>query len=1016
MNACINIGQVFKAILLAFTASLLLLFSMLAFSAASIEFTPQEKAFIASYPNIVVGAEMDWAPIDFMKDGRHSGLASDYLHLVSERTGLTFKIVSGFTWDELLTMQLDQRIDLLPAIYWSAKRDLRMHYTSPYIKLRHYTFVRSSRVDIRSIEDLFGKIIAVPKGYAYLDKLESDYPGINILLVNTTLEAIDAVVTGQADAIIESTALISHFLNENNIHGLEPTFAVDFGINEVHMAARAGMPVLADIIEKALQSVTPEEAKQLTERWLSISFPSASDSSTTLFNIKEQRYLQQKKRIRTCIDPNWLPFEGFINGKHSGISSEYLAYFSEQLGIPIDVVKTSSWEESLTFVRSRHCDMLTLASNRPERRKYLTFTQPYIKTSLALATQLDELFYQNFSDLENQRIGIMKGYSPGKIIRTRHPKIKLIEFNSIKEGLEKVREGMILGFLDSVPTLSYHIQNDFPGDLKISGKFDYDWSVGIAARNDEPLLSSIFNKVIQSTPEGIHSRIRNNWLGVRYEQAIDHSLIWKLLIGFSVILILLILRYRQLNQHRTEITDKNIELAFINEQLEAQTEAAQHMANHDLLTGLPNRSHLLNRLEHAIDLASRQKNQVAIFFIDLDRFKYVNDSLGHHIGDELLRQVGSKIHERLRSTDTLARIGGDEFVVILESFEDEQSPARIAQDIISTIQQPYSVMGHVINISASIGIALYPDDSEDIHTLIKHADIAMYRAKELGRNRFRYYTQSLSERTEKRLKTDAALRSALTLNQFSLHFQPIIDLHTCTVSHAEALIRWHHPEMGMISPEYFIPIAEENGLIHELGLWVLREACICFKEWRNKGLFLNSVSINVSSIQFQKGNLADIFKSIMDEQALEASCIDIEITERYLMDQTERNILYLNTLKNAGHTISVDDFGVGYSSMSYMKRLPLDIIKIDRSFISDIPEDKNDIQISKAIIALSHNLGYKATAEGVEKHEQFLFLTETGCNYAQGYYFSRPVAKDQFISCVEALNKRLETEIFLPLS
>jgi len=1015
MNACITIKKHCKALFIVPMLAILLAFSLPANSTPLIEFTDQERQFIASHSYIRVGVETDWAPIDFMKDGRHQGLASDYLKLISERTGLKFQAISGFTWDELLTMQLDQRIDLLPAIYWSAKRELRMHFTSPYIKLRHYAFTHSGRTDIRGMDDLFGKILAVPKGYSYLEQLERDHAGINILLVNTTIEAIDAVVTGQADAIIESTALISHFLNENNIHGLKPTFAVDFGINEVHMAARAGMPVLAEIIQKALNTITIEESKQLTERWLNISFPTPSENSA-LFNVQEQQYLNQKKRIKTCIDPNWLPFEGFVNDKHSGISSEYLNYFSQQIGIPIDVVKTSSWEESLKFVRLRHCDMLTLASNRPERRKYLSFTQPYIKTSLALATQQDQLFFTSFSDLENKYIGIIKGYSPGKIIHKKYPKIKLVELESIKEGLEKVRQGKLLGFLDSVPTLSYHIQNEFPGDLKISGKFDYDWSVGIAARNDEPLLANIFNKVIQSTPESIHSRIRNNWLGVRYEQAIDHSLIWKLLLGFSIILLLVILRYRQLSQHRNEISDKNTELAFINEQLEAQKESAQHMANHDLLTGLPNRSHLLDRLEHAIDLASRQANQVAVLFIDLDRFKYVNDSLGHHIGDELLCQVGNNIDERLRSTDTLARIGGDEFVVILESFEDEQSPARIAQDIIDTVQRPYKVMGHMLNVSASIGIALYPDDSEDIHTLIKHADIAMYRAKELGRNRFRYYTQSLSERTEKRLKTDAALREALTLNQFSLHFQPIIDLHSCTVSHAEALIRWEHPDMGMISPEYFIPIAEENGLIHEIGLWVLREACICFKEWQKQGLNLNAVSINVSSIQFQKGNLAETFKSILDEENIKASCIDIEITERYLMDQTERNILYLNTLKSAGHTISVDDFGVGYSSMSYMKRLPLNIIKIDRSFISDIPEDNNDIQISQAIIALSHNLGYKATAEGVEKEEQFSFLMETGCNYAQGYYFSRPVANDQFIDCVHSLNKKLEMEMAIPVT
>jgi diguanylate cyclase (GGDEF)-like protein len=989
----------------------LLVMSTSAFSNNHIEFTPEEQDFINNHPVIRVGAETDWAPIDYVHNGQHTGLTSDYLKLIAERTGLQLDIVTGFTWDELLTMQLNQRLDLLPAIYWSPKRDHLMHFTSPYIKLRHYAFTKSSRDDIKNMADLQDKVIAIPKGYSYLETLEREYPNINILLVNSTLEAIDAVITGQADTLIESTAIINHYLNENNIYGLKPAFAAEFNVNQVYMAARAGLPLLASIIDKALKDITQTEAKKITDRWVNIVTTDPTPQNTQLLTIEELRYLQRKHVIKTCIDPNWLPYEGFINGKYSGISAEYIAYFSEQIGIPIEVVQTDTWEQSLKAARLRQCDMLALASNRPDRRKYLAFTIPYVKTSLALATQQNEWFYSNFSELAGKRIGIIKGYSPSKVIKKRFPKIQLVEFSTINEGLQSVMQGEILGFLDSVPTLSYHIQTDFIGELKISGKFDYDWSTGIAARNDEPHLVAILNKVIRATPESVHNRIRSNWLGVRYEETVDYRSLWQLVLVFSIILALVILRYRRLSKHRNEITDKNTELARINEQLETQKEAAQHVANHDLLTGLPNRSQLLLRLEHAIELASRQGNQIAVFFIDLDRFKYINDSLGHHVGDALLRQVGDRMRTRLRNSDTLARIGGDEFVVILESVEDEASPARTAQDLIDIMQQPYSVMGHAVNISASLGIAIYPNDSQDIHTLIKHADIAMYRAKELGRNHFRYYTQSLSERTDKRLKTDAALREALSLNQFSLHFQPIIDLTSCTVSHAEALIRWHHPEMGMVSPEYFIPLAEENGLIHEIGLWVLREACRCHKEWKSQGLDLQKISINVSSIQFQKANLADAFKTILEEEAMEAHRIDIEITERYLMDQTERNIHYLNTLKKAGHTITVDDFGVGYSSMSYMKRLPLDIIKIDRSFISDIPEDRNDIQISQAIISLSHNLGYKATAEGVEIVEQFNFLRETLCDYAQGYYFSPPVPAHHFITCVEQLNARLTNEI-----
>lgn len=985
----------------------LLLCCLNAFAETKIDFTPEERLFIDTHSHITVGAEVDWPPVDYVVNGKHTGLSNDYLKVIEEKTGLKLHIVTGFTWNELLTMLSEQRLDLLPAIYHSPSREERMHFTEPYVTLRHYAFSQSGRNDLNSIKDLNHKTIAVPEGYSYLENLQQDHPLINILIVSGTLEAIDAVVTGQADSMIESTALISHYLKEHNIHGIKPVFSVNFGINDVHMAARKDWPILRDIINKVFQSLTDKEKQTLAKRWIDLALPQSNVSERKFLTTEEQLYLNQKKELKACIDPSWFPYEGFRNGKVSGMTSDYLKYFEEQIKTPISVVKTSSWTQTLEFARLRKCDLITLASDKPQRRKFMNFATPHQSAPLALATKLDQVFFSDFSELSGEKVGIMRGYSPGTTIKKNNPSIQLIEYDDVVTALDDVRKGKILGFLDSVATLSYQIQNSFPGTLKISGKFDYEWRFGMAARNDEPLLVEILDKVILATPDSVHNRIKNTWLGVRYEQAINYTLLWQIILGFAIILGLILLRYRQVSQHRHEIANKNVELAVINQQLEEQKASAQHMASHDLLTSLPNRAELLSRLQHAMDLAERHEDKVAVLFIDLDRFKYVNDSLGHHVGDELLRSVSRVLSHRVRNTDTLARIGGDEFILVMESFEDEQSPALVAQSLIDSLKEPFTIGEHEFQISASIGISIFPDDSDEIHTLIKHADIAMYQAKEQGRNRFRYYTQSLSEKTEKRLEIENALRQAITKNQFRLVYQPIINLRSSKVSHAEALIRWHHPDFGVVNPDVFIPVAEENGLIHELGLWVFREACKQLKQWQESGLGVFNVSVNVSSIQFQQSDLINNFKTILEQEAISADCINIEITESHLMDQTERNIAFLNALKHAGHKISVDDFGVGYSSMSYMKRLPLDTIKIDRSFISDIPEDTNDIQITQAIIALALNLGYESVAEGVENVQQMDFLRKIGCHYAQGFFFAKPLSPEDFENRVKELNDYL---------
>ncbi len=982
----------------------------LANTSSTIQFTPEEQHFIETHPEIIVGGEMDWPPFDYVENGKHNGMVTDYLKLIEQRTGIKFKVVTGYTWAELKAMLDNKQLDILPILSWSKDRARKFHFTRSYLQLRSFAFTRSNVRSIKKIEDLYGKTVAIPAGFSMIKKLERKHPEIRIKEVRDFDEAVDSVITNRADVVISTAPLINYYLLKNSLSGLAAAFPMKMAINDMHMATRKDMPILRDILQKALDSIEEPTRNAIVANWAGMDSLAALQDTSLELSDQEKAYLKEKEQIHVCIDPNWMPYEGLVDGKHSGMSADYLKYFSDKLNVPFNLVKTRSWTESLQFAEARRCDILPMISNRQERRSYLSFTAAYVEPVLALATIESAWFYSNFKEISGQRIGIVKGYSPGDLIRQHHPDIELVEVDNIQQGLEMVHQGKLLGLLDSLHNLSYHIQRYYYGELKISGKFEYNWNVSLGVRNDEPLLASIFNKLIAHTPASMHQQISNNWIAVRYEEAISYDLLWKVLSAFALILLILGLRFRQMVRYRNEISLKNKELAQINLQLEKQTEAARHMAFHDLLTGLPNRSQLLENLEHAIQLAQRQESKLAVLFLDLDRFKYINDSLGHHIGDELLKEVANRVKSQLRNSDTLVRLGGDEFVILLESLEDNNTPGKVAQNIIDTLQEPMDVAGFHLNISASIGIAFYPEDADNMHSLIKNADNAMYQAKELGRNRFRYYTRALSEETEKRLATESALREAMQLDQFHLVFQPIINLRTMEVSHAEALIRWQHPDLGFVSPEYFIPIAEENGLINEIGIWVVREACKAYKNWMTQGLILKSVAINVSSVQFKKGDLTHTIQSILAEEGLDARAIEIEITERYLMDQTEHSIKHLDALKRAGHLISVDDFGVGYSSMSYMKRLPLDIIKIDRSFVNDIAEDENDRQISQAIISLSHNLGYRVIAEGVENEAQLAFLEHSGCDFAQGYFFSRPVTEDTFIEVTTELNERLRAQ------
>ncbi|MFM9835996.1 MAG: EAL domain-containing protein [Methylophilaceae bacterium] len=448
---------------------------------------------------------------------------------------------------------------------------------------------------------------------------------------------------------------------------------------------------------------------------------------------------------------------------------------------------------------------------------------------------------------------------------------------------------------------------------------------------------------------------------------------------------------------------------------QAREEQLLLQAQYDTLTGLPNRILLQDRLRQAIDHSDRTGNPSWVLFIDLDRFKYINDSLGHHIGDELLVQVSKQLQAGVRETDTVARFGGDEFIVILQGDMGEDSRLSILNRLVDSVAMPIKVNKQELSTTCSIGIAIYPNDGNNPESLIKHADIAMYRAKEIGRNNFQFFTQNMNDKAAERMRMESYLRKALEQDEFSLQYQPKVDLNSKQIVGVEALLRWSNTDLGSVSPDKFIQLAEETNLILPIGEWVLRNACKQAVVWQKAGLGELLMAVNLSARQFKQENLIESIKAILVETGLKAEFLELELTESLFMNDSGNALKILHEIKSLGIKLSVDDFGTGYSSLSYLNNLPLDTLKIDKSFTDDIILKNKRVPIVDTIIALGKNLNLQIVAEGVESAEQVAYLTAHGCDQIQGYYFSRPESADK-IEAMLASNKKLVTPSLKPVA
>ena len=425
-------------------------------------------------------------------------------------------------------------------------------------------------------------------------------------------------------------------------------------------------------------------------------------------------------------------------------------------------------------------------------------------------------------------------------------------------------------------------------------------------------------------------------------------------------------------------------------------EKIQYMATHDSLTGLPNRLMFSQLLNHAIQSANRYKRQIAVLFLDLDRFKNINDTMGHEAGDLLLKEIATRLKQTLRAVDVVSRLGGDEFVVLIDEVSNTNHVATVAHKILTSIINPLTIMGQECRITASIGISIYPKDAEDDQTLMKNADMAMYLAKEEGKNNYQFYADDIQSKSLEHQSIETNLRLALERNEFSLHYQAKVDFKTNAITGVEALLRWQNPSLGSVTPTQFIPVAEETGLIVSIGRWVMRTACAQNVAWQQQGLPPICMAVNLSLRQLTDDNLIDDIRMALHDSGMAPNLLELEITESMVMHNPARMISILAKIKSVGVRLAIDDFGTGYASLAQIKHFPVDTLKVDRSFIRNIPQDAEDKAITEAIIAMGKTLSLRVVAEGVETLEQMNFLKDHSCDDMQGYYFSKPIVPEQF--------------------
>ncbi len=688
-----------------------------------------EQTFLTEHPKIIVSNELGWYPYDFTdnetKSGLPMGYSVDYLKLLADRIGVNLEFYSAH-WYELLNKIQTKDIDALNLVSKNRQRERYLALTKPVLSIQYSLISLDPEL---SLSNLNGKILALGKNWSITTAIKAQYPNIKILEVNTSKQMLEAVAFGQADAAIDDFQTATYlkkslFFNQLNIKKIQQGLVQS---NVLSLGFRKDLAMFVPIFEKAMASITASESHKLKEKWFDYTKEQTASKSNkeitnTLFNSKELSYLKAKKEITYCIDPDWMPLEKLLQGKHIGMTADYFNLFKAIIPIPITLVPTGSWSESVNFAKQRRCDIFSLAMPTDERKKYMNFTHAYLDIPLVIATQNKEPFIANITLITDKKIGIVKDYAFGEILKKRYPKMQIVAVKSLQDGLEKVNKGQLFGFVGTLSTVGYTIQKQFTGELKIAGKFDETWQLGIATRNDQPQLNRIFNKAIASINPESQQKILNKWIAVRFEKGMDYQAFFQLIALFVVIASLILYR--------------NYTLEKYNKQLEK-------LATTDKLTQLYNRQKIDQTLEYQVAYNKRYGHTFSIIIIDIDFFKQVNDHYGHLVGDSVLIEIADILKHSIRTSDIVGRWGGEEFLIICPHSSAHE--AGILAEKIRFLIANYHFTSIEKTLTASFGVAQYHNKEMSIQTLVRLADNALYQAKDKGRNQVVCHTEQSNE-------------------------------------------------------------------------------------------------------------------------------------------------------------------------------------------------------------------------------------------------------------------------------
>ena len=706
-----------KRTLLALAGAWLLLLSS---GLQAVSLTADERAFIEQHPTVTIAMMIEHPPFTIVGDGSGDGFEHDVLHLVAAKTGLRFEKTFG-TWGESFRRFREGEVDVISSISYDEDRTAFTLFTEPYYELPIFVFVRDDFGDYSGLADLAGHRVGVIEDIFYLNDLEAA-GDMDLRRYGTYQEMTRALVLGEVDALVQNLTNINEVIKRRAYTNIRIAGELSLpGVSEedLRFGITPDKPELRSIMQKGLDAITPAEWGTLTGRWLGVRGEAARQEQTPVIRLTdaERAYLNEAGHIDICIDPNWMPFERFDeNGEHDGISADYFALFEQALGVDFHPLPVETWSESVEALKAGRCEMFSLAMRTPEREAYAEFTDSYIKTPLVVATKADVAFINDLGDLSGRRIAIPALYAFAELLRDDYPDLDLIEVTDIDAGLAMVRSGEVFGYIGTLATIGYKLQTEYSGELRITGDSGKSWDMGVAVREDRPVLYGIMQKAVASITEEQRRHINNKWISIRYDQRVDYTLLWQVSAVFVLLLVAGGLFY--------------LKQVSLQRQLEAAYRQTERLAVTDKLTGIYNRHRLDQVLGDETLKAERYGDAFGVIILDIDHFKRINDRHGHRTGDTVLREFVDVLRNNCRQSDILGRWGGEEFLIIVPH-ADKPTLLVFAEKLRSAIEAaPFDDVEHV---TTSIGASVYRDgDNPD--TLIKRADDALYEAKEKGRN------------------------------------------------------------------------------------------------------------------------------------------------------------------------------------------------------------------------------------------------------------------------------------------